>query len=241
MPPNGKAELAHPEAADWVLGTLGPAQARIFRVISRAVRTAGQPWPSSVSSARCSSTCRQPPSHHPGSKLAPSPAGSPQQPEYPAPKADRRSDPEDQAATRVQPVRSSSLRPQTRPGSSRDRSSSLRPETRPGSSQDRSSSPRPSRRPGRRSLSCLCGDVIKAASRLSLPPPLPSSLLPSSFRSALAEARSPQPHSRDPAPCHRGGQADRRRRSHRPSDSPAGWPKLDLRYDRPWTQGASRQ
>ena len=48
-------------------------------------------------------------------------------------------------------------------------------------------------------------------------------------------------HSRDPAPCHRGGQADRRRRSQRASDGPAGWPKLDLRYDRPWPQGAARQ
>jgi len=31
MPPKGKAELAHPEAADWVLGTLGPEQAEDFQ------------------------------------------------------------------------------------------------------------------------------------------------------------------------------------------------------------------
>ena len=31
MPPDSKADLAHPEAADWVLGTLGPAQAEDFR------------------------------------------------------------------------------------------------------------------------------------------------------------------------------------------------------------------
>jgi anti-sigma factor RsiW len=31
MPPKGKADLAHPEAADWVLGTIGPAQAGEFQ------------------------------------------------------------------------------------------------------------------------------------------------------------------------------------------------------------------
>ena len=31
MPPKGKADLAHPEAADWVLGTLGPEQAEDFQ------------------------------------------------------------------------------------------------------------------------------------------------------------------------------------------------------------------
>jgi hypothetical protein len=30
MPPDSKADLAHPEAADWVLGTMGPAQAEDF-------------------------------------------------------------------------------------------------------------------------------------------------------------------------------------------------------------------
>ena len=30
MPPKGKADLADPEAADWVMGTLGPAQAEDF-------------------------------------------------------------------------------------------------------------------------------------------------------------------------------------------------------------------
>ena len=57
------------------------------------------------------------------------------------------------------------------------------------------SSLRPSRGPGRWSLSLLGGDVIEAVSLLSLPPPLPSSLPPSSFRSALAGDRSPQPRS----------------------------------------------
>jgi hypothetical protein len=31
MPPKGKADLAHPQAADWVMGTLGPAQADDFQ------------------------------------------------------------------------------------------------------------------------------------------------------------------------------------------------------------------
>ena len=31
MPTEGKADLAHPQAADWVLGTLGPAQAEDFQ------------------------------------------------------------------------------------------------------------------------------------------------------------------------------------------------------------------
>jgi anti-sigma-K factor RskA len=31
MPPRGQAELAHPQAADWVLGTLGPDDAVIFQ------------------------------------------------------------------------------------------------------------------------------------------------------------------------------------------------------------------
>jgi anti-sigma-K factor RskA len=31
MPPKGKADLAHHQAADWVIGTLGPAEAEDFR------------------------------------------------------------------------------------------------------------------------------------------------------------------------------------------------------------------
>jgi hypothetical protein len=32
MPPKGKADLAHPQAADWVMGTLGPAEAVGFQL-----------------------------------------------------------------------------------------------------------------------------------------------------------------------------------------------------------------
>jgi hypothetical protein len=32
MPPNGNADLAHPEAADWVMGTLGPEKASGFQL-----------------------------------------------------------------------------------------------------------------------------------------------------------------------------------------------------------------
>src|SRR5690242_5861594 len=31
MPPKGQAELAHPQAADWVTGTLGPADVVLFQ------------------------------------------------------------------------------------------------------------------------------------------------------------------------------------------------------------------
>ncbi len=31
MPPKGRADLAHPDAADWVLGALAPARAAEFR------------------------------------------------------------------------------------------------------------------------------------------------------------------------------------------------------------------
>ena len=31
MPPKGKADLAHPQAADWAMGTLGPAEAEDFQ------------------------------------------------------------------------------------------------------------------------------------------------------------------------------------------------------------------
>jgi Anti-sigma-K factor rskA, C-terminal len=31
MPPNGQAELAHPQAADWVMGTLGPDDVVLFQ------------------------------------------------------------------------------------------------------------------------------------------------------------------------------------------------------------------
>src|SRR5690348_12273406 len=31
MPPKGQAELAHPQAADWVTGTLGPDDAVLFQ------------------------------------------------------------------------------------------------------------------------------------------------------------------------------------------------------------------
>jgi hypothetical protein len=67
---------------------------------------------------------------------------------------------------------------------------------------------------------------------VSLLSPLPSSLPPSSFCSALAGGQitpaSVKAVTRSMPPC---GHADRRRRGHRVSDSPADWPELDLRYD----------
>ena len=92
-------------------------------------------------------------------------------------KADRRSDAEDQAATRVYPV------PQREPLA--EDTTRLYPP--PAASR------RPSRKPERWSLGCLCGDVIEAASLLSRPSLLPSSLLPLSSHSALAAVSQPGP------------------------------------------------
>ena len=123
----------------------------------------------------------------------------------------RRSDSEDQAATSVYPIPAVrppagdetrvQPRPQLQPPAGDETRVQPRPQLQPPAGDetrvqpDRSSSLRPSRRPGRWSLSCLCGDVIEAASLVSLPSPLRSSLPPSSFRSALAGARSPRPRS----------------------------------------------
>jgi putative zinc finger protein len=73
----GQAELAHPQAADWVLGTLGPDDAVLFQFHLR-----GCPHCQAAVArlASCSGTCRRPPSHRPHSRPAPSRASWPRPP-----------------------------------------------------------------------------------------------------------------------------------------------------------------
>jgi len=109
MPPDSKADLAHPEAADWVLGTMGPAQAEDF--------------PSHLADCpHCRAAVAEfgelgqllqhlPPAAEPPPGLEDRTIASvlAAAAEYSTPTADRDSDPEDQAATRIQ------LRPQIPP------------------------------------------------------------------------------------------------------------------------------
>ena len=120
---------------------------RIFRVISRMLhrQAAVAEFGELGQMLQHLPPAAEPP---PGSKPAPSPACSPQQPSTRPPRLIAARTPKIRPPPGSSRDRSSSLRPGTRPGSSRDRSSSLRPGTRPGSSRDRSSSLRPGTRPG---------------------------------------------------------------------------------------------
>ena len=103
MPPNGKADLAHPEAADWVMGTLGPAQAEDFqRHLTDCLhcRAAVAEFAELGQMLQHLPPAAEPPPGLEARTIASVLAAAAK---YPTPKADRRSDPEDQAATRVQP------------------------------------------------------------------------------------------------------------------------------------------
>ncbi len=109
MPPDSKADLAHPEAADWVLGTMGPAQAEDFpRHLTGCLHCQA-----AVAEFGELGQMLQhlPPAAEPSPGLEARTIASvlAAAAMSPTPKADRRSDPEDQAATRVQP------RPQLQP------------------------------------------------------------------------------------------------------------------------------
>ena len=104
MPPNGKADLAHPEAADWVLGTLGPAQAEDFPRhltdcphCSAAVAEFGQ---LGQLLQHLPPAAELPPGLEARTIAGVLAAAA----KYPTPKAARRSDPEDQAATSLYPI-----------------------------------------------------------------------------------------------------------------------------------------
>ena len=109
MPPNGKTDLAHPEAADWVMGTLGPAQAEDFRrhlTDCPHCRAAVAEFGQLGQMLQHLPPAAEPPPGLEARTIASVLAAAAK---YPAPKADRRSDPEDQSATRIQP------RPQLQP------------------------------------------------------------------------------------------------------------------------------
>jgi hypothetical protein len=125
MPPDSKADLAHPEAADWVLGTMGPAQAEDFprhltdclhcRAAVAEFGELGQMLQHLPPAAEL------PPGLEArtiASVLAPAA-------KYPTPTADRRPDPEDQATTRIQP------RPQLQPPAGDETRIQPRPQLQP--------------------------------------------------------------------------------------------------------------
>ena len=104
MPPNGKADLAHPAAADWVLGTLGPAQAEDFRRHLTGCphcRAAVAEFGQLGQMLQHLPPAAEPPPGLEARTIASVLAAAAK---YPTPQADRRSDPEDQAATRVHPI-----------------------------------------------------------------------------------------------------------------------------------------
>jgi len=103
MPPNGKTDLAHPEAADWVIGILGPAQAEDFRrhlTDCPHCRAAVAEFGQIGQMLQHLPPAAEPPPGLEARTIASVLAAAAK---YPTPKADPHSDPEDQAATRVQP------------------------------------------------------------------------------------------------------------------------------------------
>jgi hypothetical protein len=103
MPPNSKADLAHPEAADWVLGTMGPAQAEDFRhhlTDCPNCRAAVAEFGELGQLLKHLPPAAEPPPGLEARTIASVLAAAANDP---IPTADRRSDPEDQAATRIQP------------------------------------------------------------------------------------------------------------------------------------------
>ncbi len=125
MPPDSKADLAHPEAADWVLGALGPAQAEDFphhltdcphcRAAVAEFGELGQLLQHLPPAAEL------PPGLEARTIAGVLAAAA----KYPTPTADRRPDPEDQAATRIQP------RPQPQPADGDETRIQPRPQLEP--------------------------------------------------------------------------------------------------------------
>jgi hypothetical protein len=119
---------------------------------------------------------------------------------------DRRSDAEDQAATRVHPIPNPSLRLRPRPGFPHHLRTNQR---------------RSNRKPAPWSPACLYGDVTSSPRRCRC---RRLHHHHSRHRHPTQPWREPDRpgHSRDPAPCHRCGQGDWRRSSHRPGNGPTG-------------------
>jgi hypothetical protein len=130
MPPDSKTDLAHPEAADWVLGTLGPAQAEDFpRHLTDCphCRAAVAEFGELGQILQHLPPAAEPPPGLEARTIASVLAAAGK---YPTPTADRRSDPEDQAATRLQ------LRPKLEPPAADDTRIQPRPQIQPPAADD---------------------------------------------------------------------------------------------------------
>jgi anti-sigma-K factor RskA len=124
MLPDREADLAHPEAADWVLGTLGPAQAEDFpRHLTDCpqCRAAVAEFGELGQMLQHLPPAAEPPPGLEARTIASVLAAA----KYPTPKADRRSGPEDQTATRIQP------RPQLQPPAADETRVQPRPQLQP--------------------------------------------------------------------------------------------------------------
>src|ERR1700685_3665321 len=103
MPPSSNADLAHPAAADWVLGPMGSAQAEDFRrhlTDCPHCRAAVAEFGELGQMLQHLPPAAEPPAGLEARTIASVLAAAA---EDPTPTADRRSDPEDQVATRLQP------------------------------------------------------------------------------------------------------------------------------------------
>ena len=141
MPPNGKADLAHPEAADWVMGILGPAQAEDF---SRHLTDCLHCQAAVAEFGQLGQMLQHlPPAAEPPPGLEARTIASvlAAAAKYPTPKPDRRSDPEDQAATRVQP------RPQLQPPAGDETRVQPGPQLQPPARDETQAQPRPQLQP----------------------------------------------------------------------------------------------
>jgi hypothetical protein len=130
MPPDGKADLAHPEAADWVLGTMAPAQAEDFpRHLTDCphCRAAVAEFGELGQVLQHLPPAAEPPPGLEARTIARVLAAAA---EYPTRTADRGPDPEDQDATRIQP------RPQIPPPAADDTRIQPRPQIPPPAADD---------------------------------------------------------------------------------------------------------
>jgi len=140
MPPSN-ADLAHPEAADWVLGTMGPAQAEDFRrhlTDCPHCRAAVAEFSELGQMLQHLPPAAEPPPGLEARTIASVLAAAA---EDPTPTADRRSDPEDQVATRLQ------LRPQPEPPAADDTRLQPRPQIQPPAADATRIQPRPQIQP----------------------------------------------------------------------------------------------
>jgi anti-sigma-K factor RskA len=137
MPPDSKADLAHPEAADWVLGTLGPAQTEDFRrhlTDCPHCRAAVAEFGELGQMLQHLPPAAEPPPELEARTIASVLAAAAN---YPTSTDDRPSDSEDQPATRIQP------RPQIPPLGPDDARIQPRPQIPPPAPDETRIQPRP--------------------------------------------------------------------------------------------------